>query len=215
MGFFDFDEVDPERCHQQFGGRMAKAERRIVLQYMAAATELRAYKGLAHSRIEGTWKFWTPAEAEYAAKIRQAKVDHEFPMVRSMYPSSPFFETSSVRPKPFVPMSAEDAKRVLENLTSSRSTEEMAKELLKQARDAARYPPDEFKMTLPKPGPDTERVPEVNGFYDPVSLGCCDMITPDGKWIFPQEWDTHYIAKHGLAPPREFIEDALAFVKGS
>jgi len=30
-------------------------------------------------------------------------------------------------------------------------------------------------------------------------LGGSDMLTPDGKWVFPAGWE-HYIVQHGLAP---------------
>jgi hypothetical protein len=36
-----------------------------------------------------------------------------------------------------------------------------------------------------------------------------DMRTPDGKWIFPHNWDTHYVDKHDIAPTREFVKDAI------
>jgi len=40
-------------------------------------------------------------------------------------------------------------------------------------------------------------------------LGSRDMRTPDGKWIFPEQWDTHYVDKYNICPPREFVEDAV------
>lgn len=43
-------------------------------------------------------------------------------------------------------------------------------------------------------------------------LGSCDMITPDGKWRFPEKWE-HYITEHGVRPTKEqFIRDAVAWV---
>lgn len=40
-------------------------------------------------------------------------------------------------------------------------------------------------------------------------LGTRCMKTPDEKWRFPEEWNTHYIMEHGLRPSRDFIDDAL------
>jgi hypothetical protein len=40
-------------------------------------------------------------------------------------------------------------------------------------------------------------------------LGTYDMITPDKKWIFPEEYD-HYLTEHKLKPNKlQFIEDAV------
>ena len=44
-------------------------------------------------------------------------------------------------------------------------------------------------------------------------LGTKDMKTPDGKWIFPEQWDSHYVEKYDIAPPRDFIDDALKWNK--
>jgi hypothetical protein len=44
---------------------------------------------------------------------------------------------------------------------------------------------------------------------DGTMLGSRDMRTPDGKWIFPEQWDTHYVDKYNICPSREFIEDAI------
>jgi len=41
-----------------------------------------------------------------------------------------------------------------------------------------------------------------------VKLGCADMLTPDGKWIFPEKWQ-HYVIVHKLHPTEvAFISDA-------
>lgn len=39
-------------------------------------------------------------------------------------------------------------------------------------------------------------------------VGACCMATPDGKWVFPQNWQ-HYIIEHDMAPTRKFVADAL------
>jgi hypothetical protein len=39
-------------------------------------------------------------------------------------------------------------------------------------------------------------------------LGSRDMITPDGKWVFPEKWD-HYITGHSIKPEITFIKDAM------
>lgn len=44
---------------------------------------------------------------------------------------------------------------------------------------------------------------------DGSMLGSRDMRTPDGKWIFPEQWDTHYVDKYNICPPREFVDDAI------
>ena len=44
---------------------------------------------------------------------------------------------------------------------------------------------------------------------DESFLGSSDMRTPDGKWIFPEQWDKHYVDKYNICPPREFVEDAI------
>jgi len=44
---------------------------------------------------------------------------------------------------------------------------------------------------------------------DESFLGSSDMRTPDGKWIFPEQWDKHYVNKYNICPPREFVEDAI------
>jgi hypothetical protein len=49
----------------------------------------------------------------------------------------------------------------------------------------------------------------ANSRMDGSMLGSCDMITPDDKWIFPEKWDTHYVDKYNICPPREFVEDAI------
>ena len=42
-----------------------------------------------------------------------------------------------------------------------------------------------------------------------IRLGTKDMITSDGKWIFPEEYD-HYLIKHKVKPDRaQFIKDAI------
>ncbi len=46
---------------------------------------------------------------------------------------------------------------------------------------------------------------------DGSRLGTQCMKTPDEKWRFPEEWNTHYIVEHGLCPPRNFINDAVAW----
>lgn len=40
-------------------------------------------------------------------------------------------------------------------------------------------------------------------------LGSHDMRTPDGKWIFPEQWDTHYVEKYDICPTQEFVDDAI------
>jgi hypothetical protein len=39
-------------------------------------------------------------------------------------------------------------------------------------------------------------------------LGCCDMITPDKKFIFPEKYE-HYISIHQIRPPDDFINMAV------
>ncbi len=39
-------------------------------------------------------------------------------------------------------------------------------------------------------------------------VGACCMVTPDGKWKFPQNWQ-HYIIEHDMAPTGKFVADAL------
>lgn len=42
-------------------------------------------------------------------------------------------------------------------------------------------------------------------------LGSADMITPDGRWVFPEKWE-HYIIAHGVAPTDpDFSVDAVAW----
>jgi len=42
-------------------------------------------------------------------------------------------------------------------------------------------------------------------------LGSCDLKTPDGKWVFPEDFD-HYLKEHGVRPPSErFIRNALEY----
>jgi hypothetical protein len=42
-------------------------------------------------------------------------------------------------------------------------------------------------------------------------LGDQDLITSDGRWIFPEGFD-HYIKKHAVRPPRDkFIQDAIKY----
>jgi len=43
-----------------------------------------------------------------------------------------------------------------------------------------------------------------------VRLGTADMITPDGKWIFPERRE-HYVLAHGVRPDDDFVADALAW----
>lgn len=46
-----------------------------------------------------------------------------------------------------------------------------------------------------------------------VRLGSYDMITPDRKWLFPQEYD-HYLTEHKLKPNKiQFIEDAVNWTR--
>ena len=49
----------------------------------------------------------------------------------------------------------------------------------------------------------------ANSRIDGTILGNRDMRTPDGKWIFPEKWDTHYVDKYNICPPREFVDDAI------
>jgi len=43
-----------------------------------------------------------------------------------------------------------------------------------------------------------------------VRLGTTDQLTPDGIWIFPEQWE-HYLVEHGVRPDVDFIKDALAW----
>jgi hypothetical protein len=43
-----------------------------------------------------------------------------------------------------------------------------------------------------------------------TQLGTSDMLTPDGRWVFPERWD-HYILAHGVRPDEAFIQDALVW----
>lgn len=46
-----------------------------------------------------------------------------------------------------------------------------------------------------------------------VRLGTYDMITPDKKWIFSEEYD-HYLIEHKLKPNKiQFIIDAVNWTK--
>ena len=44
-------------------------------------------------------------------------------------------------------------------------------------------------------------------------LGSRDMSTPDGKFMFPQGYE-HYILKHYVRPPEEFIRAATEWLNG-
>jgi hypothetical protein len=44
-------------------------------------------------------------------------------------------------------------------------------------------------------------------------LGTHDMVTPDEGFIFPDKYE-HYIIQHGVRPPEDFIQAALAWQKG-
>ena len=207
MGFFEFDGVDPERCREDYGGSMTDAEREAVLAYMAAATKDVAYMGLAPSRIEGTWGWWTEEDKRRNAAIRQAHEDWINPF-RIQMPS--FFEPSVVF-NPYIP--------IYENMADDPDVRTAIDKILDNQKEATEKLSNEdvekFFGSIkigeqPEKQPAT-RQPGVNGGYDPVTLGACDMLTPDGKWIFPQMWDTHYIAKHGLTPDREFVKDAVAW----
>ena len=174
MGFFEFDGVDPERCREDYGGSMTDAEREAVLAYMAASRG-EPYKGLAPSRIEGTWRWWTEEDKRQAREHQERLLDYYYPF-RIKYPTLSISEILSTP-------EGERAER-----------ESFGKGLLGDLLDDR-----------------DEKRPGVNGTYDAVTLGCCDMYTPDGKWIFPQMWDSHYIVKHGLTPDREFVKDAVAW----
>jgi acyl-CoA synthetase (AMP-forming)/AMP-acid ligase II len=44
-------------------------------------------------------------------------------------------------------------------------------------------------------------------------LGTTDMITSDGKWIFPEKYE-HYLIEHKVKPNKaQFIRDAVAWNK--
>jgi len=58
------------------------------------------------------------------------------------------------------------------------------------------------------------RFPLCGGKNGWTTLGSRDMITPDGKWVFPEKWD-HYITEHGIRPDDDFVKDALAWVDKS
>jgi hypothetical protein len=83
-------------------------------------------------------------------------------------------------------------------------------------RVKAEYPdtmtPEEKEVVLDYMSNSTEETSYMGkstSRIDGTFLGSRDMRSPDGKWIFPEQWDTHYVEKHDIAPTREFIEDAL------
>lgn len=45
-------------------------------------------------------------------------------------------------------------------------------------------------------------------------LGTCDMVTPCGEFIFPDKYE-HYLVMHGVRPPEDFIQAALAWQRGT
>jgi hypothetical protein len=72
--------------------------------------------------------------------------------------------------------------------------------------------PDEKEIILEYMSKSTEETSYMgwaNSRIDGTMLGSRDMRTPDGKWIFPEKWDTHYVETYNICPPREFVEDAL------
>ena len=42
-------------------------------------------------------------------------------------------------------------------------------------------------------------------------MGYHDMITPDWKWKFPENWG-HYVDGHHLKPPQDFVDDAMRWM---
>jgi hypothetical protein len=45
------------------------------------------------------------------------------------------------------------------------------------------------------------------------NLGSSDMLTHDGRWRFPEQFE-HYIIEHGLRPPsKPFIRDAVGWYR--
>lgn len=44
------------------------------------------------------------------------------------------------------------------------------------------------------------------------ALGSHDMVTPDGKWLFP-EGHEHYITEHGVRPRDDFVLAAVAWTR--
>lgn len=42
-------------------------------------------------------------------------------------------------------------------------------------------------------------------------LGHSDMISPDGLFLFPEKYE-HYIIKHQIVPPNNFIRAAMEYI---
>ena len=68
-----------------------------------------------------------------------------------------------------------------------------------------------LRRMSPLPGAAPAEIPDDWGRAMGHMLGGADLITPDGKWMYPQGWE-HYIEAHSVKPwDEDFIADAVAW----